>query len=273
MPLPGPIFKSDEAEPGCITGSALVKILMTRGKTDYRTLLSILSNNLITGHESEAEMASKISTKNPQTKSSDEVRQFREYIHFLAQGTFIAEDDEAAWVRGLSWPLDTFSPIEFKTSGDEERDILELGKLPSSSFKYIPSIGIDEYLDILVSEGKATTHTTTRYERSPELRAAYQAKHGINLSCDICGIVPKSLYKTKSEVIELHHVMPLSSLQEEAENGINDLVSLCPTCHKAIHARYSQHLKSLSRTYFADKEEAWRLYSELKTEFKIQLSK
>ena len=273
MALPGPIFKSDETEAKCIVGSALIKVLMARGKTDYRTLLGLLKKNEINGHESESEIRLKLMTRGSAEINADELRQFREYIHFLAQGTFLAEDDESAWLRGLSWPLDSFNPVEINKASDEEHDILELGRLTSSSFKYIPTIGIDAYLDILVSEGKATSHTTTRYERSPELRAAYQAKHGANLACDICCIAPKKLYKTKSELIELHHVMPLSSLQDEVENGIKDLVALCPTCHKAIHSRYSQHLKSLSRTYFTDKEEAWRVYSELKTEFKTNLTK
>lgn len=54
-----------------------------------------------------------------------------------------------------------------------------------------------------------------------------------NNACQVCGF---SMVITGRSVIECHHLHPLSETGE-VETTINDLISLCPTCHRIAHLR------------------------------------
>ena len=53
------------------------------------------------------------------------------------------------------------------------------------------------------------------------------------LFCQSCGIEPIKVYG--SEVIEVHHILPLSKSDEDRVTEIKDLMMLCPNCHRAVH--------------------------------------
>ena len=74
-----------------------------------------------------------------------------------------------------------------------------------------------------------------------------QRKEFDNYTCQACGY--KKLIN-KKYIIECHHLTPISI--GVRETTINDLVSLCPTCHRIVHLRqpiYSiEELKELIKT-------------------------
>lgn len=55
----------------------------------------------------------------------------------------------------------------------------------------------------------------------------------------VCGFNFEAVYgDIGRDYIEVHHVKPLSSLDEEVEiDPQNDLVCLCSNCHRMIHRR------------------------------------
>ena len=89
----------------------------------------------------------------------------------------------------------------------------------------------------LTNEGRTTTRTVNTYERDPIARTQGLEHYGTN--CQACDLSFQELYgEIGKGYIEVHHVVPLSSIQEEHQvNPINDLIPLCPNCHRMIHKR------------------------------------
>ena len=97
------------------------------------------------------------------------------------------------------------------------------------------------YLDSVVVTGKKgerrKEYFITRYESIPRNREDAIAAHGFQ--CMACGM---SFTKTYGSIgrnfIEVHHIVPLTSPDQEVEiNPQTDLVCLCANCHRIIHRR------------------------------------
>lgn len=88
------------------------------------------------------------------------------------------------------------------------------------------------------AEGKIRRYYTTTYERIPKYReAAIRANHGYVCKC--CGFDFEKKYgELGREFIEVHHVVPLAGKKECVVPDVaNDLVCLCPNCHRMIHRK------------------------------------
>lgn len=87
------------------------------------------------------------------------------------------------------------------------------------------------------TEGKKVLYFTTKYERIRHNREKAVEIHGCK--CMICGFDFEKKYgEIGKGFIEVHHVKPLFSLDEEVEiNPETDLVCICPNCHRMIHHR------------------------------------
>lgn len=94
------------------------------------------------------------------------------------------------------------------------------------------SLVIDKHL-----EGRVVKYYTTKYERSRANRDSAIQIHG--LTCMVCGFNFEAVYgDIGRDYIEVHHVKPLYSLDEEVKiDPQNDLVCLCSNCHRMIHRR------------------------------------
>lgn len=99
-----------------------------------------------------------------------------------------------------------------------------------------PNVGIEE-TRVMYPDGKKTEYYVTRYERSPQNRAAAIRIHGCK--CCVCGFDFEKTYGALGKnFIEVHHLVPLSSLDEEVKvNPETDLVCLCANCHRMIHRK------------------------------------
>lgn len=64
------------------------------------------------------------------------------------------------------------------------------------------------------------------------------------MNCYACGFNFEKVYGERGkEFIEVHHIKPLSTLDEEIEvNPKTDLVPLCANCHRMIHRRKDEIL-------------------------------
>lgn len=100
-------------------------------------------------------------------------------------------------------------------------------------------------------EGALTSSTIARRERSPRNRLLCLSIHGHR--CVACGMQPKDHYAEAGDIIEVHHLEPVSLLSEPRPyDPRTDLVPLCPSCHRAVHRRYPvpysiEELKELMR--------------------------
>jgi 5-methylcytosine-specific restriction protein A len=94
-----------------------------------------------------------------------------------------------------------------------------------------PAEGRDE-----IFEGAVLRSIVRRRERNPRNRLLCIRIHGDR--CATCGLEPRLRYGAAGGVIEVHHQQPLSTLGEpRAYDPRQDLVPLCPTCHRAAHTR------------------------------------
>lgn len=85
------------------------------------------------------------------------------------------------------------------------------------------------------SEGKKKVYYTTKYERNLKNRDAAIRIHGTK--CMICGFDFEKMYGELGKgYIEVHHIKPLSELDEEVVvNPETDLMCVCSNCHRMLH--------------------------------------
>ncbi len=90
-------------------------------------------------------------------------------------------------------------------------------------------------------EGAAKGYYVTKYERKKANRDAAIRIHGC--FCNICGF---DFEKTYGEIgkafIEVHHIRPLASLDEEVViDPQTDLICVCSNCHRMLH-RFTDYM-------------------------------
>lgn len=93
----------------------------------------------------------------------------------------------------------------------------------------------DGYYEGLRLEGRKKYYFTSRYERNALNRAEAIETHG--LTCFGCGFNFEEVYGERGRgFIEIHHQIPLHSLDEQVEiNPNKDLIPLCSNCHRIVH--------------------------------------
>ncbi|SFB38593.1 HNH endonuclease [Clostridium frigidicarnis] len=102
-----------------------------------------------------------------------------------------------------------------------------------------------QVIDIISqNEGKKISYYTTRYERNIKNRTRAIEIHGTK--CMACGFDFEKVYGELGRAyIEVHHVSPLSSIEDEVKiNPKTDLIAVCSNCHRMIH-RKKNHVLSL----------------------------
>ncbi len=86
-------------------------------------------------------------------------------------------------------------------------------------------------------EGQRVRFEAERYKRYPQLVRARLKKDGYR--CVHCSFgvskkfFPKEL-RSMSRIVHVHHVRPL--MDGKRKSKLNDLITLCPTCHAVVHA-------------------------------------
>ena len=88
-----------------------------------------------------------------------------------------------------------------------------------------------------LTEGEAINIRANRFERSMEARKRCIAHYGT--ACQICGFDFGKVYGPAfAGRIEVHHIVPLSEIQENyVVDPIKDLILVCSNCHTALHSK------------------------------------
>ncbi len=87
-----------------------------------------------------------------------------------------------------------------------------------------------------LTEGAVKLTAIRKRERNPRNRLLCLRIHGA--VCKICAFDPGELYGEAGNIIEVHHLQPLSLAGEPRPyDPATDLVPLCPNCHRAVHTR------------------------------------
>lgn len=86
-------------------------------------------------------------------------------------------------------------------------------------------------------ERRAQLHMAIERDRAFRNKKVQQflAEHG-RLHCELCAFNFQSTYSfLAKDIIEVHHVVPLSELNSATKVELDDLMLLCSNCHTAIH--------------------------------------
>ena len=123
--------------------------------------------------------------------------------------------------------------------------------------------------DIFI-EGKRVRVTHLKVERSPILRRLFFQEYP-NTICDMCNCNTQEKYPWTGNLLEMHHILPLSSTLAITTSGtsLDDIVALCPTCHRATHDYYKSWLNSHTCDDFQTKEQASQVYNEAKGRIRL----
>jgi len=114
--------------------------------------------------------------------------------------------------------------------------IENLSKINKIFNQKIIEIYPDEIEETLL-EGAKKQIVVNAYERNTKARQECINKYGFN--CFICGFnFQKNYGEIGKDFIHVHHLKPLSEIQQEYEvNPIQDLRPVCPNCHAMLHRK------------------------------------
>lgn len=201
--------------------------------------------------------------------SNDQKRQVREMMHFIGQHSFIESSENHLTL--LSLKIDDCKKA-FNSLNPISND--DMSTSPIDDFMKITSYkrikgefeGIEDVEEFSVEEGKKVFKSHFQYERNSKLRKEY-IKRNPNPVCDVCGKDMHIIYPWTENMLEIHHIHPLSSYTDTSgnhESDIKDVVGICPSCHRAIHLYYKKYLIEENLKDFESKEKAEEKYKEAK---------
>lgn len=208
--------------------------------------------------------------------TGDSIRQVREMVIFIGQLSFLKIFDRRIFLDILGEEdakvllTQLIKPAQKEQYEDKVEEFLSLTSIKhsiiiSGQASLVSTSGISlpntDVSDIEFVEGQRKRVHHLRIERSPMLRRIYIQLHPEPI-CDACKSNIKERYPWSDYMLDLHHLLPLSSVVRTLETGtsLSDMVGLCPSCHRAIHSYYSKWLKENSIEDFRSKKEAMEVY-------------
>ena len=208
--------------------------------------------------------------------SNDQKRQVREMMSFIGQHSFLRYRNSSLQLSGMSLEdcesaFEKMHPYSTEiTSHNAVEDFLHLTVVSARmgtpiGFEAEDSEALESFC---VKEGRRVFKQHFHIERNTQLRKAFLRLHPDPI-CDVCGRDMHLVYPWTENMLEIHHLCPLSSYADDTENhqtSIDDVVGLCPSCHRAIHLFYKVYLMNYDQEDFKTAEEAKEVYKEAKAE-------
>lgn len=206
--------------------------------------------------------------------SSDQKRQVREMMAFIGQHSYLSYRNSTLALTGISLEecesaFSNLSPYDTEiTSQNVVDDFLKLTAYSTTPSSEERLHGSDEDMESLedfsVTEGKKVFKSHFSRERDSELRKEF-IKNNPDPVCDICARNMHIVYPWTENMLEIHHLLPLSSGQEDSRiTSLDDVVGICPSCHRAVHIYYKRFLQDKGRSDFTSNEEALLAYMSAK---------
>jgi len=211
------------------------------------------------------------------SRATEDVRQARESLKVMAQISYLhLEKSQIVLSLDASSALSILKglrPVHGPRSADRESELRRL----AAQFRIGPDGSFIDYLntaanDVIQSgfiEGNKVKKTHLVIERNSSLREAFFNSRPSAL-CDVCSLDTKATYPWAKRVLDLHHLLPLSSgIQvKKFSTTLDDLVPVCPSCHRAVHRYYDQWLTKEGLLDFPNEIQARVVYSDLKAGFR-----
>ena len=252
---------------------AIIKFLLSRielgkeAKASLDDIFAFIISNNCTGFEDIGFY------KNLLPKSYDytdtERRQLREMVIFISQLSILKVYNGFLYLDAIN--ENAKNEVLSKFLKPENRfpktdRIEEFYEMTSISQKIIiPTFEVftSDPADIEFIEGNKKRVEHFRVERSGLLRKYYRQMNPIPHCC-ACGTDMNIRYPWTEYLLEIHHLLPLSSTVAISSKGTSlaDIVGLCPSCHRAVHMYYRKWLKANNQSDFKSKQEAHDVFMQ-----------
>ncbi|MDI9333859.1 MAG: hypothetical protein QM533_05740 [Cytophagales bacterium] len=257
---------------------AIVKFLVSRYIYKNQHFVSIddvvnyVKGNNVIGTESISHYSQLSATGTHIANGNVELRQIREMVIFISQISFLKWKNPYLFLdvkskEDAEFVAHIFNPTFSLRNVNPALEILNLGK-KINHYETIAKFDSREMnpFDIEFSEGNKTRISHIRTERSSKLREFYFQHTSNPNHCDMCEMDTQKRYPWTDRVLELHHLLPLSSpiRFEKNSSSLKDIVGLCPSCHRATHKYYSKWFKYNDLNDFRSYQEAKNVYNEVK---------
>lgn len=205
-----------------------------------------------------------------------ETRQARESIRVLSQISYLHVDGTTVLLsldpEDAQTIFQDLAPVIGPKAPDRESELRRLAALfgegSYEDFFDYPNTVVNDVVQSGFVEGSKVKKTHLTIERNQALRAAFFAANPTTL-CDICSLDTAATYPWVARVLDLHHLLPLSSGTRAEQTGttLEDLVAVCPTCHRAIHRYYDCWLGDNDLADFPNELAARAVYNDMKANF------
>lgn len=157
--------------------------------------------------------------------------------------------------------LDIVDPYEKQVFSKESRiEVDEAAKINSERYKNDASgdasdIKVEESFPFGYEGGK-TLKLHLSVERDRKLRDAKVRsflKENGEIFCEVCSFNFSEAYPfLKKNIIEVHHIVPLSQLSAQTVITLSDLILLCANCHLAVHQGDEEENLILAMDHFEE---------------------
>lgn len=274
--FPFPAFQEYSAKDNVIYPfSAILKFLASRlelgdePKITLEEVFGIIIANNVTGLEP-IDDYKKLLPK-PFSIQGDQKRQVREMLIFISQMSILKWFNNSLYLDIDKDDIDTpefkklITPKFILPSAQKEEDFIKLTSISEGIIIPTKIRSRENASDEIFIEGKKSRVTHLKIERSPLLRKVFLQKNPEPI-CNMCENHMTERYPWTKYLIEMHHILPLSSTIGISTKGtsIDDLIGLCPSCHKSVHLYYKTWLDTQSVDDFRDKNEAKDVYLQAK---------
>lgn len=204
---------------------------------------------------------------------ADPDRQARESIQVISQISYLSatksdvtvslESDDALDI------FESLSAVRGKQENDSDLEIERIASLYEGSVSGLEldysKAAPDQAVEAGFIEGTRVERTHVILERNGNVRKAFFAANPTTC-CAFCERDTASEYPWAERVLDVHHLLPLCSGTRSNVGGtiLDDLVAICPTCHRAVHRYYTNWLKNAGKRDFADAAEAKAVFDAAK---------
>jgi len=204
----------------------------------------------------------------------DSRRQAREMLKFLSQSSFLKWKNQRLYLDIIPGDTESKEALEFLANplvgtrlSDPDLEIVRLGSNLPMEYDRTISVTRRQPADVVFTEGKRLRMTHLRTERSPYIRTALFSSLTQPYVCDVCSRDMRQIYPWTENILEVHHLLPLSSAIQvgERSTSLDDVVPACPNCHRSVHIFYKKYLNSRNQSDFFNKAESISVYQEAKS--------
>jgi len=270
--FPFPAFDGYDASAGSVYPfCAILKFLIALSQRGQETSVTldeifrfVVANNC-TGYE-DLEYYAKLASQSI-NYSEAEKRQLREMIIFVSQLSVLKVYNGKLWLditnqNAIDELVSRFlAPTGDSPKADRFDEFMALTKIPDKIVLPTVEVFSSDIADIEFIEGKRKRVEHFRVDRSPLLRKYYRQTNSRPI-CNMCQMDVSAKYPWTDYMLDIHHLLPLASSIAITTKGtsLQDIVGLCPTCHRSIHIYYTKWLRKSGQDDFRSRTEAMDVY-------------